>query len=438
MNAHTTRERAAALVAPPTATDWFRIEDVVQNEAGGTSADVYVYGVIGGGFWSDGVSAKDFVKTLAEVDADTINLYVNSPGGSVYDGIAMKAAIERHSANVIAHVDSLAASAASFLIMGANEVVMGADADLMIHDALMITWGNAADHRDGADELDRVSDKISAMYARKASGDAADWRALMVAETWYSADEAVEAGLADRVASEAATEDAKNLRNTFDLSIFDHAGRGDAAAPVPVERVAELRSTYDSPAAFYDRLRAVRDERRTQPPAEPGTPRNTDKEGADTMPALNKEIATRLGLTVAEDALTDEVVLNALDEALAERAETTTAATENTVTVDRAVWEETQAQATQGATAFANLEASRREGIVDKALREGKITAASRQDWLDSLVKNEAGTVKILDSLAGGAVLNTEERGTTGTTEDTADGDQLYNTFYGTNDSKED
>lgn len=179
-----------------------------------------------GGDW--GVSAKEFTSALDALPGDvaTIELHVNSPGGEVFDGIAILNALRNHPANVRAVVDGLAASAASFIVSGADEVVMGRNAELMIHDARGIAIGNAADMKQMADLLDHLSDNIAGVYAEKSGGTVADWRTAMLAETWYSADEAVTAGLADRVEAKAADATA-----AFDLSAFNYAGRADAPAP---------------------------------------------------------------------------------------------------------------------------------------------------------------------------------------------------------------
>lgn len=433
MSKLTPRERVAALSAPPE-HDWFRI----RNAAGTKKAEVYVYGTIGGGWWGDGVTAGEFNREVDALDVDEITLYVNSGGGGVSEAIAMRNHLIRHRAKVTAYVDGLAASAASFLITGADEVVMGENAELMIHDALSIVMGNAGDLREAADELDSTSDNIASMYAKKAGGDVADWRALMIAETWYSAEEAVEAGLADRVGDddESAPEETEN---TVPLSIFAHAGRGDAPRPVKIAAVAELRSTYPSAADFHARLAAVVNQRRTpEPPAEPGSTNTTNPtEGVDPMADLKKELANRLGLQNA-DSLTDEQILAATDEALAERAEPKAAfeAPEGTVVVEKGVFDSLTANAARGAEAADAIDKSRREGIVDQALTEGRIAAASRETWLENLVKNEAGTVAILNTLAAGTVVNTIERGHAGDAAATSDEDRLYSTFVGNDDEK--
>ena len=193
-------------------------------EEGGGVGSLHIYGVIGG-YWG-GVDAAELVPALRALDVATLNVYINSPGGDVYEGIAIRNALRQHSANVVVTVDGLAASAASFIACAGDELVMGENAEIMIHDAWTIALGNADDMRLVAGDLDRISDNIAAMYAAKAGGEPTAWRELMKAETWYSAEEAVAAGLADRLDSEQPAAAAR-----FDLSMFAHAGRAEAPAP---------------------------------------------------------------------------------------------------------------------------------------------------------------------------------------------------------------
>ncbi len=183
-----------------------------------------------GGDW--GVSAKEFSRALDALPDDTaeIRLHLNSPGGEVFEAVTILNNLRRHKARVVAVVDGLAASAASFLAAGADELVMGRNSQLMIHDAWGVAIGNAADMRDIAGRLDALSDNIASIYAAKAGGTVEEWRAAMLAETWFSADEAVAAGLADSV--DGADDEADKARNSFDLSAFKHAGRDEAPAPV--------------------------------------------------------------------------------------------------------------------------------------------------------------------------------------------------------------
>lgn len=208
-------------------------------EAAGGVASLHLYGVVGG-FWGE-IVAADIVREIRDLDVATLNVYINSPGGDVYDGIAIRNALRQSAAHIIVHVDGLAASAASFIACAGDEVVMGENAEIMIHDAWIIAIGNADELRVAADDLDRVSDNIAAMYAERAGGDAAAWRAVMKAETWYTAEEAVAAGLADRIDGSAEPADDPAAAARFDLSMFAHAGRAAAPAPIPAAAMAAPR-----------------------------------------------------------------------------------------------------------------------------------------------------------------------------------------------------
>lgn len=196
-----------------------------------------------GEWW--GVSAKEFAAALDGLDDDvtTIELHINSPGGEVFEGIAIMNLLRQHRARVVATVDGLAASAASFIACGADELVMARGSELMLHDAWGICVGNASDMQQMADELGRFSDNLAEIYAAKAGGTAQEWRAVMEVETWYSAQEAVDAGLADRLDSAPASSAAKNR---FDLTVFNYAGRDKAPAPrSPVAVRASGRSAQE-------------------------------------------------------------------------------------------------------------------------------------------------------------------------------------------------
>lgn len=206
-------------------TDWYKIT----NSSGDGPATVHVYDEIG--YW--GITASDFVRDLSAVTASEIELHLNSPGGDVFDGIAISNALRQHRAQVTVYVDALAASIASVIAMGGDRIVMTPGSQMMIHDGLCLCIGNAADMRETADFLDQQSDNIASIYAARAGGTAAEWRARMTAETWYTAEEAVAAGLADEVSSTHSITEANSLQDlSWDLSIFNYAGRSEAPNPL--------------------------------------------------------------------------------------------------------------------------------------------------------------------------------------------------------------
>ena len=176
---------------------WYRIVDGVA----GDPAEVFIYDFID----DFGVNANDFVRDLRAITAKAIDLHINSGGGFVFDAIAIYSALKNHGATVNVSVDGIAASAASFIAQAGDTVTIEKPAKMMIHDAAGLVIGNAPDMRAMADLLDDLSDTIAGIYADRAGGTVASWREAMGRETWYSAEQAVTAGLADRVANDSKT-----------------------------------------------------------------------------------------------------------------------------------------------------------------------------------------------------------------------------------------
>lgn len=212
---------------------WYRIENLVQSPG---TACVYLYGEVG--MW--GVTSEDFVRDLNGISASSIELHINSMGGEAFEGIAILNALRAHRATVTTYVDGLAASIASVIAMAGERVVMGQNTTMMIHEAHVVAVGEASDLRAMADLLDKTNDNMASIYAAKAGTDTGQWREAMRAETWYSAEEAVAAGLADEVDG-APAEDAQQrepaMAAAYDLSVFRYPGR--QAAPAPAASAAE-------------------------------------------------------------------------------------------------------------------------------------------------------------------------------------------------------
>lgn len=218
--------------------DWYRIEAKVDEPA-----EVWIYDEIG--MW--GTTAGDFARDLSAVTSSTINLHLNSPGGSVFDGVAIHNTLASHKATVNVTVDGIAASIASVIAMAGDTVTMGRGTEMMIHDPSGIVMGQATDMREMADLLDRLALDIAGFYHGRAGGELSAWRASMAAETWYSADEAVAAGLADAVIG-APSAGAEALRKAqtaqWDLSAYRYAGRQQA--PDPAAQAAATARTEES------------------------------------------------------------------------------------------------------------------------------------------------------------------------------------------------
>lgn len=235
-----TRRRMNNLLAQPTGNAWFRMHP--RNDAA-LPARVDIYAEIGGGGWmNEGVSAVDFIAQLAVIPGD-LEIHLNSPGGDVFDGLAIYNALAQRQGNVTTVIDGLAASAASFIAMAGKTRLACPGSMMMIHDAAGLCMGNSADMRELADLLDKVSDNIAAIYAER-SGRPDGWRAAMEKETWYTADEAVEAGLVHRLA-QRPEQSALAAAAKFDLSAYLHAPRVGDAQPVPAAVDAYQPQPYE-------------------------------------------------------------------------------------------------------------------------------------------------------------------------------------------------
>lgn len=216
----------AALVAGR--ADWYSIK----AKAGEDLAEVYIYDEIG----YFGVTANDFVRDLKNITQGTINLHLNTPGGEVFDGIAIYNSLKAHKATVNVIVDGLAASIGSVIAMAGDRVSMAPHSKMMIHEAMAMAIGNAADMTKMAERLDATSQNIADIYAEKAGGDPAEWRSTMKAETWYTDQQAVDAGLADEISRRGDSSESNDLK-VFDLSIFRNvpgAATETAREPTPV------------------------------------------------------------------------------------------------------------------------------------------------------------------------------------------------------------
>lgn len=187
----------------------------IRQAAQPRTLEIYIYGDVEGDrydWWTDEViesetSANHFREELGRYpDAGQINLYINSYGGSVFEGTAIYNQLKRHPAHKTAYIDGFACSIASVIAMAADEIVMPRNALMMIHNMWMVAAGNAAQLRKAADDLEIMNEAGRAAYLEKA-GDKLTPEALerfMDDETWLTAEECIRLGLADRYAEKDA------------------------------------------------------------------------------------------------------------------------------------------------------------------------------------------------------------------------------------------
>lgn len=167
------------------------------------SADIYIYGEIGESFWGESVSATDFKTELDGIgEVENLNIYINSPGGSVFDGLAIHNILSRHKAYKTVHVDGLAASIASVIALAGDKLIIPENAFFMIHLPSAYSVGNATEFRKMADTLDQITEGLLNVYEGKSTKTREELLEMMKNETWMTGSEAKEYGFADEVETE--------------------------------------------------------------------------------------------------------------------------------------------------------------------------------------------------------------------------------------------
>lgn len=210
------------------------------------SAEIWIYEEIGDG-WYGGLSASQFVKDLKALgELDEITLRINSPGGSVFDGIAIYNVLKSHKATVRVYVDGLAASIASVIAMSGDQIYMAENSLMMIHNAWGFAVGNAGDMRKVADELEKIDEAIVSTYCKRTRKEEKEICQLMAAETWMTAKEAKDLGFCDDIT------DALDAAAHFDMSRFKYR-----KAPRPASAEAADRERRNKLVALDLRCRQI-------------------------------------------------------------------------------------------------------------------------------------------------------------------------------------
>ena len=185
------------------------MENVLEFKAQGNACEIKIYGDIGDNYWKDEedksvTSVADLDKFIDEnKDAATVDIYINSSGGSVFDGIAMYNKLKRWKAYKTVYIDGFACSIASVIAMCGNKIVMPKTAMMMIHNPWTIAMGNAEELRKVADDLDKMGDSIKNAYLSKVNIDERKLSKLMDEESFLNADECFEYGFCTQVGEES-------------------------------------------------------------------------------------------------------------------------------------------------------------------------------------------------------------------------------------------
>jgi ATP-dependent protease ClpP protease subunit len=346
-----------------------------------TTAELWLYGVVGG-YWF-GFNAKSVADQLRGLDVDALTVRLHSPGGDALDGIAIGNLLRNHKARVTVVIDGLAASAASVIAIAGDEVVMSPGAQLMIHDPWMLTVGNAAELRDDAAFLDKQADNYAGVYAHRAGGDAAKWRAVMLADTWYSAEEAVSAGLADRVGTVPANSAPPVEPDEADLEDDEMAARAAWDLDVLVHPAA--RAAWHPSAATGAALK---------PPSASAVGSPPTREGSPAVAFSDEQVTTmRQRLGVAEDA-DEATILAALDEVLDEQtappANPKAQIPEGHVVIPAAKLADLEAGAALGTQAAERLRTQERTAFLDSV--RTKYAPTNRAAWEQEYDRDPEGT----------------------------------------------
>lgn len=188
--------------------DWYEVKAAAEE------AEILLYDVIGWPF----NDTSELVRTLAGMDQPRITVRINSPGGDVFDAMAIFNALQTHKSRIITRIEALAASSASFIALAGKEVQAYQNAMLMIHEPWAYSAGNQYDLREIADILEKISGNMVDIYAANTSVGKREVREMMKAETWFTAKESKEKGFIDTI-----LDGKSSAKAAFDLSMFAHA-----------------------------------------------------------------------------------------------------------------------------------------------------------------------------------------------------------------------
>lgn len=372
---------------------WYRIRDAAD---GGSTVSIDLYDEIDP-FW--GIGAAQFRDELAAVSdkVKTIDLHINSPGGDVYEAIAIMNTLRQHEARVVTTVDGWAASSAGFIAVGASdELIVAENAEIMAHLPWALMVGDANDMRKMADDLERIGANIASIFAARAGGSVDEWMQVLTAETWWSAQEAVDAGIADSVLA-APKRDGDSAKNRFDTSIFNYAGR--AHAPAPRTPLAHNKTPHPGRA-------------------------EADKGKEPTVGSLSESALQKLGLDAEADDAAIEAAIAALPDAGDESDQDAGAPAEPTMEQAAAVAAKfgqklvNAAQYDQLVATVGDLSARRdqqiqaeNEAAIMDALKTGRIEPKDADTWRGEIARNREGTLKLLATLPANKALPVTEVG---------------------------
>lgn len=388
----------------------------VKNQASAPEygAEVLIYGFIGD--WWTGMDADTFVRQIETISANAILVRMHSLGGDVWDGIAIMNALKRHSAKVTVVVEGVAASMASAIAVGgSDELIMAPHSQMMIHDAWGGGFGNSEELQKYAADMDRESQNLAEIYAARAGTPVEEWREAMRTETWFKAEEVVAVGLADSIgfAGLAAPAEPATIQDLEDhriMAALRYTGR-DAAPPPPsrlmppqedptMKLADKITAKLRTANATESQILAALDEALGLPPSTETTqaPAAADTAPKNILELTDEETTELLTLAGLEEGATAREILDALAEKLTDTDDDTTNAQASALTtpVDKETLAELRQLAAEGIVARADNQNRARTELVDKAIRENRISAKSRDRWIKALANSPESAEKEL------------------------------------------
>lgn len=324
---------------------------LARTEAG--RASLYIYDQIGASWFSEGVTAKQVVEAVDQAENDGctgLDVYINSPGGSVFEGIAIYSRLQRFKGEKVVYVDGMAASIASVIAMAGDRRCMGVGAMMMIHDASGICAGNAAEMRETAERLDTICDAMVAAYAANTDLEQDEIRSMMKAETWFTAASAIEKGFADELVDQEPDQD-----------------------PSAFLRAPIFAAFHNLPDRFKARIAPP-------PPADPAP--KDPKEN----PVMFKALLAKLGLTESATEVQAIAAFDAMVGTSRQLIEITGAATEGQALGTVTAWKASHDRVTEMSAELTKIRAdsaaAETKALVDGAIKDGKAAPAQRDALL--------------------------------------------------------
>lgn len=266
----------------------------IRNSAQNDTLDIHIYSEICKSFWEDDdvMDAEKFRKALEEnKNAKNINVYINSMGGSVSEGVAIYSQLKRHDAHVTAYIDGFACSIASVIPMAADKVVMSDCSMMMIHNPWTISYGNAKELRKVADDLDKILDgSIIPAYKAKTGDKISDekLRELINNETYLTSKECLEYGFCDEILESSDKKD--EAKNKFNEAV-------DAAKSQIMNRLEQMyakainppKAEESEPEEPEKEVPEAEEPEKEQPaPEEPAKEEPENNDSVPDAPAENK------------------------------------------------------------------------------------------------------------------------------------------------------